>query len=226
MELNELHAPEEQASSLLKVLLGVFAGVLILALGFFVYQENRTSYDSNTTVKPSGSSSSNNSEATADETASWKTYTSEEYGFSFKYPENWAEKTGTAISMFEKSIIGVESPETTKAISEFTTANPRSSVSIFPDIVVSAYDSVSSMPGNPETLETAVQDTTNFNSYSSTTVAGRPAYKVVFIADRASYGIILSHNSKIVQILFPNRESESSLSDTEKEIINSISFVE
>jgi hypothetical protein len=42
--------------------------------------------------KTSTSGATDETSATTDETADWKTYTNDTYGFSFKYPTSWAEK--------------------------------------------------------------------------------------------------------------------------------------
>ncbi len=82
MELNEIHTEHEHATTSLKVLLLVFAIVLVGALAYLVWAQNTapdTTDNSATTVKKTAT-------ATTGETADWKTYTNETYGFSIKYP--------------------------------------------------------------------------------------------------------------------------------------------
>jgi len=212
MELNNLHSPEEQASSTLKVLLGIFVIVLLITLGYFVFRENRTGYDY---VEPEVS-------VARPKTADWETYSNSDYKFTIKYPKTWAKKTGSDITMFDGAIVAFQSPETTKAIDDFVSQNPQSSVTIFPDIIVSYFSSASAIVGNPESIEAAVKNTRYFSSYSATTFHGDLAYKVIAIGDKQAYGLLISKNDHIYQVLFPNRESESDLSSEEKSILDSL----
>jgi hypothetical protein len=75
------------------VLLIIFTATVFLAIGFWAGTGNKTSSTIPTPpVPPVPTLSANPSvtfTATADATASWKTYTNETYGFSFKYPNDW-----------------------------------------------------------------------------------------------------------------------------------------
>lgn len=88
---NEIHDNHEHASTSLKVILLVFAIVLVGTLGYLVWQQNNeadtTDYSAPTTAKKTNSEE--NTEAITDETADWKTYTSSRDGYSLKYPGNW-----------------------------------------------------------------------------------------------------------------------------------------
>ena len=87
MELNELHSDHEHASTSLKVVLLVFAVVLVLALGYLVWNQNvttDTTDSSSTVIKKT---------TTTDPTADWETYTDTANGFSLKYPSDWFTST-------------------------------------------------------------------------------------------------------------------------------------
>lgn len=87
MELNEIHTDHEQATTSLKVVLLVFAVVLVGALAYLVWAQN-TAPD---TTDNSGAVVTKKTETTTvkDETADWKSYTNNELGLSFKFPPSW-----------------------------------------------------------------------------------------------------------------------------------------
>lgn len=80
MEINETHNEHEHASTSLKVVLLVFAIVLVGALAYLVWAANTapdvTDYSATKTTTKT------------DQSAGWKTYTERQYNFSFKYPDN------------------------------------------------------------------------------------------------------------------------------------------
>lgn len=95
MQLNEIHTEHEHASVSLKVVLLIFAIILVGALGYMVW-EYRTSPDTNDYSIPA----IKNRTSTTPEpelivftakhnVASWKEYSSSEYGFSFLYPPDY-----------------------------------------------------------------------------------------------------------------------------------------
>ncbi|OQA52139.1 MAG: hypothetical protein BWY43_00625 [candidate division WS2 bacterium ADurb.Bin280] len=69
--------------------------VIFLAIGYVAgknevdNQQTALVEDTATTTTTALKSTTATTSATADETASWKTYTNEEYGFSFKYPGDY-----------------------------------------------------------------------------------------------------------------------------------------
>ncbi len=82
MELNEFDAPDhENASVSLKVILLVFALVVVGALGYMVYVVNTSTdgTDYSTVFKK---------KTTTTATSSLNTYTSAKFGFTFKYPSS------------------------------------------------------------------------------------------------------------------------------------------
>jgi len=84
------HTNHEHASTSLKTILLVFAIVLVGALGYLVWDFNRTedTTDYSTPVAKKKTETTTKT-TTTDETADWKSYTNQAYSFSFKYPKNW-----------------------------------------------------------------------------------------------------------------------------------------
>ncbi len=90
MELNEIHTEHEHASLNIKVLLLIFAVVLVGVLGYLIYQQNHTSLDTAdpavlhskkaTTATPTKTTTADNTVACGDKA----------YAFSMKFGALWA----------------------------------------------------------------------------------------------------------------------------------------
>lgn len=101
MQLNEIHDNHEHASTSLKVILLVFALVLVGTLGYLVWDFNRTpdTTDYSTPVAKKKTETT----TTADETADWKNYTNREQGFSVNYPNKLTDDERTWVTNIYKS---------------------------------------------------------------------------------------------------------------------------
>jgi|SRR3989344_1372917 len=96
MELNEIHTEHEHATTSLKVVLLVFAIVLVGALAYLVWAQN-TAPDTTdnsaavakktTTTTPSATTTPSTTKT--DSTDGWKTYTNLEYGFTLTFGDLW-----------------------------------------------------------------------------------------------------------------------------------------
>jgi hypothetical protein len=97
MELNEIHTEHEHATTSLKVVLLVFAIVLIGALSYLVWAQNTasdaTDYSAamtkKTTTSTPSTSSTTPSTTKTDDTDSWKTYADSDYGFTLTFGDLW-----------------------------------------------------------------------------------------------------------------------------------------
>jgi len=78
VELNEVHTEHEQATVSLKVVLLIFAIVLIGALAYLVWAAN--------TAPDTTDNSAATKKTTTSETVDWKTYTNTTMSYSVKYP--------------------------------------------------------------------------------------------------------------------------------------------
>lgn len=84
MELNESYTEHEHASVSLKVILLVFAVILVGALAYLVWaQNNSTDTTDNSAVVIKKSTST-----TTDVTKGWKTYTNTRVAYTFEYPSS------------------------------------------------------------------------------------------------------------------------------------------
>ena len=94
MELNEIHNPEtEHAAVSLKVILLIFAIVLVGVLGYLVWDyqtaPDTADYSVPKLTKQTDSTPAAETETEADETAEWKTYSNTEFGFGLTFNEKW-----------------------------------------------------------------------------------------------------------------------------------------
>ncbi len=92
VELNKSENHEE-ASTSFKVVLLIFAIVLVGVLGYMVWLSNTNSTETESTVKTKKTTSTTTTtKTTTDPTADWKTYTSTVVGFTVKYPVDYVVK--------------------------------------------------------------------------------------------------------------------------------------
>ena len=98
MELNnDMHTEHEHATTSLKVLLLVFAIVLVGALSYLVWAsntapdttDNSAATTKKTTTNTPSTSTTTPSTTKTDGTDSWKTYTNSDYGFTLTFGDLW-----------------------------------------------------------------------------------------------------------------------------------------
>ncbi|MCR4278089.1 MAG: hypothetical protein NUV80_05070 [Candidatus Berkelbacteria bacterium] len=97
MQLNEVHTEHEHATTSLKVVLLVFAIVLVGALSYLVWAANTapdtTDNSAATTQKTTATTPSTTSTVPSttktDSTDSWKTYSNSDYGFTLTLGDLW-----------------------------------------------------------------------------------------------------------------------------------------
>jgi len=85
MQLNEIHANNEHASTSLKTILLVFAIVLVGTLGYLVWDANNSPAPSNTDNSTAATDSKKSDSTTTEEKDGQKTYTHTKYNFSVTY---------------------------------------------------------------------------------------------------------------------------------------------
>lgn len=105
-----------------------------------------------------------------DETASWKTYTNEEYGFSFKYPSDWIVQITQNSQKSQILGLSLVSPEMQKTIKE---ERPDARADIFLDEFSKPKDF--NLITNITSDELYIKDSIN-----EKLIAGQKGYKAVF----------------------------------------------
>ncbi len=112
--------PTNNTNLFLRILLFILGGLLIatlssLATYYFVNKQTKTTLGQKETKKTNPAPSETRA-IPKDEMSNWKTYSSDQYGFSIKYPENWKEvkpsvqEDSTIISLVSNEKFG-EGPE-------------------------------------------------------------------------------------------------------------------
>ena len=145
MEPDQTNINHDEASVSLKVVLLIFAIVLILALGYLVYAQNRSTWDtSGSSLSNKTSESTSTSDNTSDtngsssgttttkDNLSCPDYVNTTYGFSLTFPSEWdschfktADVTGAT------KVIYVELPTTSDIYAHESTTNEAGYVSLF-----------------------------------------------------------------------------------------------
>lgn len=86
MELNQVHSEHEQASTSMKVVLLIFALVLVAVLGYLVWQQQTVTYDNGEViwhVKKTTATTATTASATC------PNYTNSTYGFTLTFTSSW-----------------------------------------------------------------------------------------------------------------------------------------
>ena len=209
--------PAHHVSPSMKVIMLVFAVVLIATLGWLVW-DNNTTPDTTDSSAPKVTKTT----TTTDETADWKTYTSS-YGYSVKYPATWTfNATNTAT-------VTLTSPETTKSINDCIKTNPVCE-GAGADIAVYYYSSISEEASNKankwnaKTIEELITADSLTKKLGTVSLGGVNATAVQEAGLGSYYVIYAEKNGHLYRIFFNNRETESSLSATEKLILSNFKF--
>lgn len=201
MQLNEIHDTHEHASVSLKVILLVFAVILVGVLGYLVWDFNNTpdttDYSSTITKK----TETTQTEET-DETASWETYTNSLLGFSIKYPNTLGVYT-----------LGGEGPDS--PVEAATNTSDYLFISSGTETGGKLYATDATSIGNlsENTIKQQFIDSATL-TISNTLIDSTPAYKVVVENDPSVlstfYFVKNASTGKIIKLTVINNDSVSS----------------
>lgn len=159
-------------SSFLTILLSVLLLLAVSIAGFFAYQTQKLVKELQITNTPTTESTSvpvaTDSATVDDPTADWKTYTNEEYGFSFKYPNNAIYKitnfTGSKFSVTFSNLSKYEYTDLTVFVgNNWAFTNPKAdSVKNFKVDGIDAYKEDLPLGQNPPQTLVYVKDKNNY----------------------------------------------------------------
>lgn len=142
----------------------------------------------------------------------WLTYTFANKGFSISYPADWTVTT-TDNSDLVIPIITLTKPNST---------------AIENDISVYYYPSVAEETENvgnnlgATTLDEYVAKNPMLRKIGATTLNGAPAYDVILGGEGAYYSVVAVKNQHLYKIMFNSYDSQSELTDTDRQILSSI----
>lgn len=122
-----------------KLFIALFGALMLLAVGCTSTQQTNTettpsnTENNNTTVNEEVNNDEQlENEASEIDTSDWETYTNEEYGFSFQYPNNWK------INSDDIQTITLFSPERAAELEKESI--------VYPDLVLNIYKPASEAP--------------------------------------------------------------------------------
>ena len=153
-------------------------------------------------------------------TASWKTYTSTNYGFSLKYPKDWT------VSEPINNSIALRSATTNQWYTE--NANNSAVDGIANDITITFYNTISDADINADKSAKTIADLVNQtgsgrSGVTQTIFSGGTAYEYTIAGMTSSYEIMAGNNDHVYTI-GSNAETKTNLTEIQKQIIASFSF--
>ena len=124
------------------------------------------------------------------QTAGWKIYTSDKYGFEIKYPKNWE------VSNSNVNAVSVWSSEKKKQEAD------NAIIPIYPEFSVNYEDLTLFKAFAKELLGRDVSGakdfvSSNFYSFAETTVGGKKAYAGISVANRAVYTVYIESDNGV-----------------------------
>jgi len=183
-----------------KWLLVIFIIVVLAGAGFFWYYFFGPGKTSGTTTTTPATTT------TTDETADWKTYKNDTYGYSIKYPTTIQYKEE------EKSVIFSETSKTNG-----------------PSVLTITLDTVQ----NNQTLDQIIQNKTTDKSFSNsqkTTLDSKPAYEGIGLGSVSTYDIYSVNGNYVYNLSFATNNKDtladlkSGLSTTQKNMLKTFKF--
>jgi len=187
--------PAHHVSKSLKVLMLVFAIMLVGGLGYLVWYQNTTSDTTEETTVTTKKTTGSTSTTTTDTTASWKTLTNTKYGYSFKYPTG-ATLVGTT---------GQEATVTSTALAGAVKVFPQGVVATTGNEIfsVNLYDFDVSAASIQEHLGTTT------STITSVTVAGKSGFKYINTGDSSTLYFLTNTAGTALEISVKNSNTEA-----------------
>lgn len=173
--------------------------------------------------------SGNQSALKKDETADWKTYKNDKYGFEIKYPPSWKAEENAGLN-YDSSVVSLASPATQKLIEDYQKQQGKN----YPyqdDISIYYYESIADEPANKTgrlgatTLDELLKkDPMVVKIIGATELGGVPAKEVIYGGESSYYAVLLAKDSHLYKVWFSKKDSKDKLTSEEKQIINAFKF--
>ena len=158
-----------------------------------------------------------------DKTADWKTYTNDEYGFSFKYPADWTKREGS-------NGVQVNSPENEQVRKDVEASELEYSDGYTDDVIVSFKtfnEYIEGIGQDVNSLDELIPQEEEINQISNpekTTWGGREAWGYTAAGMGAYYEIVTNNNGSVISLYFGNRESKDELTNSDNQILSTFEF--
>lgn len=156
----------------------------------------------------------------------WKTYKNEQYGYQIQYPAEWVLKNKKLSEVFLNSRENEANLEKIKSGAMYGEG-------YMEDVIISYYESVADEPENianhlgAKNLDDLVSTNPLISKIEKMKIA---AGEEAWMVKRGGFGtyltVLIVHNGHLYQIMFGNREEKESLTQTDKEILKSFSFLQ
>lgn len=194
------------------------AGVF-LVIGFRIGRKNTTeSTTVNTITSPIDRLQSSGTVATStpttDETADWKTYTNDTYGFSFKYPNTGWTLTEGATQTYPRAIVTVKSDTENP-----TKVWPGSGVHYFDQMIINKETETSVADWIRTRLATGTTDTSQ-----TVTIKGAEYTEIVPGSDPNYLAELKINNNILYSIIFDWADSRTDITQTQEQILSTFQF--
>jgi len=189
--------------------------VILAGVGFFgwIYWQKKTANPAPTIPAPVSTTSSS-----VVSTADWKTYTNDQYGFSFKYPTGWIVNTK------DPKGITLNSPQSVADKTKCTDAGE--SPYCKDDLTVFYFDTINGLTNNSNisNLDDFIAKTSVLDGSKKITIGGYPAYEGIKGDISAYYVIYIEKDSHIYEIFFGKRSTKAELTSIETQILSTFQF--
>lgn len=157
------------------------------------------------------------------DTSDWKTYTNNEYGFSFKYPSNWENFPEEKISSVGL-VSSLASPETIKATND-NSGMFRNDIEIyyFPTILDEINNKTSKW--NANTIDELIQKSNGlYKKVSEIKIDGNKAYNVTKSGYAYTNCLFIEKDGQLYEIALNNINDFDSINNELENIVNSFQF--
>lgn len=215
---------DHQGKSRSHAFLLILTALLILAGIFGVWYFSQPSLDEDIGTV---TSSTNQFADSATSMAGWKTYTNAEYGFEFKYPNDWEFIEDVKK---QQPLLKLTSPETIIAIANESEKQKNYGPLIGDDILIYYYPTVLDIPKNTTKAnsldEYILKASANVDveKIGEIQINNAKAIEATPLGENSAYWLYLEKNNHIYLIAFNNIPDKKFLTNIENQILSTFKF--